>query len=74
MSYRISENINIPFKVNVFYSEISENKLEIRLKIKSIYDKNVYGTNIAVKVPVPKNTVNVVSATGLGKAKHEIEE
>ncbi|CAD8161646.1 unnamed protein product [Paramecium octaurelia] len=74
MSYRISENINIPFKVNVIYSDISENKLEIRLKIKSIYDKNVYGTNIAVKVPVPKNTVNVISATALGKAKHEIEE
>ena len=34
MSYRISENINIPFKVNIFYSDIKENKLEIPLKVK----------------------------------------
>ncbi|CAD8094722.1 unnamed protein product [Paramecium sonneborni] len=74
MSYRISENINIPFKVNAFYSEIRENKLEIRLKIKSIYDQNIYGTNIIVKIPVPKNSVNVISASSIGKAKHEVEE
>ncbi|CAD8178870.1 unnamed protein product [Paramecium pentaurelia] len=74
ISYRISENINIPFKVNVFYSEIIDNKLEIRLKIKSIYDNNIYGTNVLVKVPVPKNTVNAITATALGKARYEVEE
>lgn len=41
MSYRISENINIPFKVNVFYSDISDNKLEIRLKVKYIMNNRL---------------------------------
>lgn len=60
--------------MNVFYSEIIDNKLEIRLKIKSIYDNNIYGTNVLVKVPVPKNTVNAITATALGKARYEVEE
>lgn len=73
MTYRITENINLPFKIMPVYSELGKNKLEIRIKIKSIFEKNLFATNLAIKIPVPKNTANVNSNSAIGKAKHEPE-
>jgi AP-2 complex subunit mu-1 len=33
MTYRITENINLPFKIMPVYNELGKNKLEIRLKV-----------------------------------------
>ena len=73
MTYRITENINLPFKIMPVYNELGKNKLEIRVKLKSIFDKNIFATNMALKVPVPKNTANVNSNTAIGRAKYEPE-
>ena len=73
MTYRITENINLPFKIMPVISEIGKNKLEIRLKIKSIYEKNLFGTNLVFKIPTPKSTSNVVVNAGVGRAKFEPE-
>lgn len=53
------------------YNELGKNKLEVRVKIKSIFEKNIFATNLALKVPVPKNTATVNSNTAIGRAKHE---
>lgn len=37
MTYRITENINLPFKIMPVYSELGKNKLEIRIKVTMIY-------------------------------------
>lgn len=73
MSYRITQNINLPFKIMPHYSEIGSNKLEIRIKIKSIYDKNLNANNVVVKIPSPKSTASVTSNTLVGRAKYEPE-
>ena len=54
-------------------SEISKNKLDIRIKIKSIYEKNLFGTNLVFKIPTPKSTSNVVVNAAVGRAKYEPE-
>jgi len=71
MTYRITENINLPFKIMPVFNEIGKNKLEVRVKLKSIFDKNLFATNLVLKVPTPKNTANVNSNTALGRAKYE---
>lgn len=61
------------------YNELGKTKLEVRLKvyiyilikIKSIFEKNIFATNLAIKIPVPKNTASVNTNTAIGKAKHE---
>ncbi|CAD8164252.1 unnamed protein product [Paramecium pentaurelia] len=74
MTYRITENINLPFKIMPVYNELGKNKLEIRVKIKSIFEKNLFATNLAIKIPVPKNTANVNTNSAIGKAKHEPDQ
>ena len=52
------------------YSEIGSNKLEIRIKLKAIYDKNLNANSVVVKIPSPKNTASVTSNTLVGRAKY----
>lgn len=73
MTYRITENINLPFKIMPVITEAGKNKLEVRLKIKSIFEKNIFATNLVFKIPTPKNTSNVVANAGVGRAKYEPE-
>lgn len=73
MSYRITQNINLPFKIMPVYSDIKGNKLEIRIKLKSIYDKNLNANNVVVKIPTPKSTATVNANTLNGRAKYEPE-
>ena len=71
MSYRITQNINLPFKILPVYTETAPNKLEIRIKLKAIYDKNLNANNVVVRIPSPKSTASVVSNTLVGRAKYE---
>ena len=70
MSYRITQNINLPFKIMPVYTELGPNKLEIRVKLKAIYDKNLNANNVVVKIPSPKSTASVTSNTLVGRAKY----
>ena len=58
MTYRVSSNINLPFKITPVVQEYPEdNKIEYSVKLRSIFEYSNYGNNIVVKVPVPPNTV-----------------
>lgn len=75
MTYRITENINLPFKVMPVVQEYGKQRIEYSVKVKSIFDQTNFATNVVVKIPVPKNTENCrVYATGSGKAKYEPEK
>ena len=73
MTYRITENINLPFKIMPVVNEFGK-KIEIRVKLRSIYDKTIFATNVALKVPCPKNTAIVNNSAGIGRAKYEPEQ
>lgn len=40
MTYRITENINLPFKIMPVYNELGKNKLEIRVKVHLLLKSN----------------------------------
>ncbi|EAR89148.1 clathrin adapter protein AP-1, mu subunit (macronuclear) [Tetrahymena thermophila SB210] len=73
MSYRITENVNLPFKIMPVINE-DGNNIEVRVKLKSIFDKTQYATNVALKVPCPKNTANTSNTASIGRAKYEPEQ
>lgn len=52
------------------YTEVGKNKLEIRVKMKGIYDKNLNANNVVVKIPSPKQTASVTVNTLVGRAKY----
>lgn len=73
MTYRISENINLPFKIVPVVQEYPEsNKIEYSVKVKAIFEKTNFASNVVVKIPVPTNTASVkIYAAGAGRSKYE---
>jgi len=54
MSYRISENVSLPFKIVPVVSEYPEqNKIEYSVKIKAIFERTNFASHVVVKIPVP---------------------
>jgi len=74
MTYRITENVNLPFKIMPVVNEYGKTRIEARIKLKSIFEKNIYATNVVLKFPCPKNTAIVNTSAGIGRAKYEPDQ
>lgn len=60
MTYRVSSNINLPFKVTPVVQEYQDDgKIEYSVKLRSIFESVNFANNVVVKVPVPSTTANV---------------
>ena len=55
MTYRITENVTLPFKIMPVINE-NGNNIEVRVKLKSLFDRTMFATNVCLKIPCPKNT------------------
>jgi AP-2 complex subunit mu-1 len=72
MTYRITENIESPFKLLPNVKVLSRNRLELSLQITAMYERNITATNVQITFPCPKNTARgQVHNAGHGKAKYE---
>jgi AP-2 complex subunit mu-1 len=71
MTYRISENIAIPFKIVTIFTETKNGGLEYRIKLKATYDKTYSAQNIEIVIPLPNNVDKKKTNVGVGKAKYE---
>lgn len=73
MTYRISENINLPFKIVPVVQEFpDQNRVEYSVKIKAIFERTNFASNVVAKIPVPQNTASCkIYSAGAGKAKYE---
>jgi len=74
MTYRISNNFALPFKIMCIYNEIAPNKIEYQIKLKSIFDDVYFAQNVEMKIPVPPNVVGTTIHAGKGKARHEADK
>lgn len=74
MKYRTTENITVPFKVLPIVKEHSRTRIEVKVTVKANFKKeNIFGTNVKVKIPLPKNTATCKIFTQGGKAKYRPE-
>lgn len=70
MNYRISDCTAIPFKLmNLF--NITNNKIEYKIKVKAEFDKMYTAQNIEIVIPVPANVSKFDVNCSVGKAKME---
>jgi len=74
MNYRISDSINLPFRVLPVVKELGRTRIEVNVKVKSMYTFKLFATNVVIKIPLPKNTAQVHINTVAGKAKYEAAE
>lgn len=70
MTYRCSENVNLPFKVHAIVNEIGRSKVEYSIAIRSNYGSKLFATNVVVRIPTPLNTATTTHRTSQGKAKY----
>jgi|TARA_B100000524_G_C23644949_1_gene368103 AP-2 complex subunit mu-1 len=74
MSYRITENVNLPFRVLPVVTEKGRTRLEINIKVKSMFTFKLFATNVAIKIPLPKNTAVCNVSAASGKCKYEPDQ
>jgi AP-4 complex subunit mu-1 len=53
LNYRINGDFNAPFRVFPFVEEISSSKVDVTVKIKACFEKDIYASYVNVKIPVP---------------------
>eukprot|EP01071_Lankesteria_metandrocarpae_P008446 Lankesteria_metandrocarpae@DN4965_c0_g1_i1.p2 len=75
MRYRITDNVQLPFKVIPIVFERSRNKLECRVRIKATFERAVFANNVVVRIPCPPTAAKskIVSVSS-GKAKYEASQ
>jgi AP-2 complex subunit mu-1 len=73
MTYRVSQSINLPFKITPVIQEFpDDNRIEYSVKLRAIFEHSNFANNVVVKIPVPSNTANVkIYGAGIGKGKYE---
>ena len=71
MRYRVTEGMNLPFRVMPVLKELGRTRLEANIKIKSLFNAKLFGLNVVVLVPVPKLTAKAAVHVSHGKAKFE---
>lgn len=73
MRYRISSNINLPFKIIPTIQVEGKTRVTINIKITATFNDRLHATNMVVKIPVPHNAARCKLTTSAGRSKHEPE-
>jgi AP-2 complex subunit mu-1 len=74
MRYRISQNINVPFRIFPLVKELGRTRLEIKVTVKSTFSPQVQAQMVEMIIPVPSTTATCKIRSGAGKAKYEPEK
>ncbi|KAE9607386.1 putative clathrin adaptor, mu subunit [Lupinus albus] len=70
MKYRITEGVNLPFKVLPTIKELGRTRMEVNVKVKSVFSAKMFALGVVVKIPVPKQTAKTNFTVTSGKAKY----
>ncbi|KAJ4811574.1 AP-2 complex subunit mu [Rhynchospora pubera] len=70
MKYRITEGVNLPFRVLPTIKELGRTRMEVNVKVKSVFGAKIFALGVVVKVPVPKQTAKTSFQVTSGKAKY----
>ncbi|KAL0238086.1 hypothetical protein GEMRC1_012559 [Eukaryota sp. GEM-RC1] len=69
MSYRVSDVARPPFVCKVVVNEISQDKLDIMMVVRSTFGSHQHANNFELMIPVPPSTAKVTSSVGQGGGK-----
>ncbi|KAL5168301.1 AP-2 complex subunit mu [Glycine soja] len=70
MKYRITEGVNLPFKVLPTIKELGRTRMEVNVKVKSVFGAKMFALGVVVKIPVPKHTAKTSFTVTSGRAKY----
>ncbi|KAG6396938.1 hypothetical protein SASPL_143097 [Salvia splendens] len=70
MKYRITEGVNLPFRVLPTIKELGRTRMEVNVKVKSVFGAKMFALGVVIKIPVPKQTAKTSFQVTSGKAKY----
>ncbi|PQM39070.1 AP-2 complex subunit mu [Prunus yedoensis var. nudiflora] len=70
MKYRITEGVNLPFRVLPTIKELGRTRIEVNVKIKSVFGAKMFALGVVIKIPVPKQTAKTNFQVTSGRAKY----
>jgi AP-2 complex subunit mu-1 len=73
MKYRITDNVNLPFRIIPVIEEQGKTRVVMNVKAIANFSSQLFATNVAIAIPVPPNTANCRIVVGIGRAKYEPE-
>ncbi|CAF2142502.1 unnamed protein product [Brassica napus] len=68
--YRITEGVNLPFRVLPTIKELGRTRMEVNVKVKSVFGAKMFALGVVVKIPVPKQTAKTNFQVTTGRAKY----
>lgn len=71
MKYRITEGVNLPFRLLPVVEERSEGHVHMSIKVIGNFNGNLNATNVVFKIPTPASTAKARIAVPTGRAKYE---
>lgn len=74
MRYRITENVNLPFRLVPVVEERGDVSVVVNIKAIANFSSKLTATNVVIKVPAPPNTSRARINVGAGRAKYEPEQ
>jgi AP-2 complex subunit mu-1 len=74
MKYRITSNVNLPFRVVPIVTEHGRTRVEFDIKVKGNFSAKLYATNVVIRIPTPPNTAKAKMEVTLGKCKYQPEQ
>ncbi|MBA0831210.1 hypothetical protein Goarm_015690, partial [Gossypium armourianum] len=71
MKYRITEGVNLPFRVLPTIKELGRTRMEVNVKVKSVFGAKMFALGVVIKIPVPKQTAKTSFQVTSGRAKYQ---
>jgi len=70
MKYRITQNVNLPFKVIPVVREHGRTRVEYEVKITGNFSGKLFATNVILLIPCPPNVAKANLTPSVGTAKY----
>jgi AP-2 complex subunit mu-1 len=74
LRYRTTKDITLPFRVIPLVRLSTQNHVEIKVTLKSLFKAALTAQKVEVRIPIPPNTSGVKIITLRGKAKYKTGE
>lgn len=71
MRYRITDNVNLPFRVMPVLEEHGRSRVSYNVKVVANFPPKLYATNVVFKFPCPPTTARANITVTVGRAKYE---
>eukprot|EP00697_Spironema_sp_BW2_P005478 gnl/Spiro4/17654_TR9392_c0_g1_i1.p1 gnl/Spiro4/17654_TR9392_c0_g1~~gnl/Spiro4/17654_TR9392_c0_g1_i1.p1 ORF type:complete len:440 (+),score=123.36 gnl/Spiro4/17654_TR9392_c0_g1_i1:56-1375(+) len=74
MSYRVTQNINVPFRVIPSVKKLNRTRYEIHVHVSALFHCMHMATNVVISIPVPKTTATAKTTQTLGTSAYVAKE